>query len=162
MWSRAGAGSVSAATAAGGLALGAALAAHGPLLKVNEWLSTASALAPLALDTALGLPHWETIAVVIVAIALVLVGPRDVTWPQGPWPWPVTGLALGVVDVVAGVTSSFAGRSWGLSITGPSRSIIESGLLGMRDAADWGTAMVLGIPLGAWLSVRARGPVAWR
>jgi len=39
---------------------------------------------------------------------------------------------------------------------------MEIALLGMLDTAGWGTAMIMGIPLGAWLSARARGPVRWR
>lgn len=50
----------------------------------------------------------------------------------------------------------------GLSITGPSRSLLESTILRMPGAAGWGTALLVGIPLGTWMSARARGPVSWR
>jgi hypothetical protein len=78
------------------------------------------------------------------------------------WPWPITGLALGGVGLLAWVSGAAAGWGWGLSITGPSRSLIESTVLGMREAAGWGTALIVGVPLGSWLSARARGPVSWR
>jgi hypothetical protein len=48
----------------------------------------------------------------------------------------------------------------GLSITGPSRSLIASTVLGLPGAAGWGTALIVGIPLGTWLS--ARGSITWR
>ena len=32
----------------------------------------------------------------------------------------------------------------------------------MPGAAGWGTALIVGLPLGSWLSARARGPVGWR
>jgi hypothetical protein len=94
-------------------------------------------------------------------IALGLRGRVRARRPEA-WPWPVTGLALGSVGLLAWVSGSIAGWGWGLSITGPSRSLIESTVLGMPGAAGWGTALVVGIPLGTWLSARARGPVTWR
>lgn len=114
------------------------------------------------MDTALGLPRWATIIGLTILIALVLAGGPGPTGPPGAWLWPVTGLALGIVGVLAWVTGSIAGWRWGLSITGPSRSLVESTLLGMPSAAGWGTAMVVGVPLGAWLSARAQGAAAWR
>jgi hypothetical protein len=101
-----------------------------------------------------------TVTGLIALIALALVG-RERTRGRAAWPWPATGLALGAVGTVAWLTGSIAGWGWGLSISGPSRSLIESTVLGLP-TAGWGTAMVIGIPVGAWLSARARGPVAWR
>jgi uncharacterized protein len=94
-------------------------------------------------------------------LALRLTG-RTQSSRADAWRWPVTGLALGAVGLLAWISGSIAGWGWGLSITGPSRSLIESTILGMPDAAGWGTALVVGIPLGTWLSARARGLVSWR
>ena len=102
-----------------------------------------------------------TIASLIGLLALTLAGPvqnvRTVAWP-----WPVTGLALGAVGVLAWLSGSIAGWGWGLSITGPSRSLIESTILKTPGAAGWGTGLIVGIPLGTWLSARAGGPITWR
>jgi hypothetical protein len=114
---------------------------------------------PPSIDTALALPRWTLIASVVGLIAFGLI--RRVPVAQDPaWAWPVTGLALGGVGVLAWLMGAPAGWRWGLSITGPSRSLIESIVLGVP--AGWGTALVVGIPLGSWLSARARGPVTWR
>jgi hypothetical protein len=102
-----------------------------------------------------------TIASLVGLIALSLIG-RVRARPTEAWPWPVTGLALGGVGLLAWVSGSIVGRDWGLSITGPSRSLIESTVLGIQGAAGWGTALVVGIPLGTWISARAQGPVTWR
>jgi hypothetical protein len=117
-------------------------------------------LAP-SVDAAIALPRWTTIALLLGVIALGLVGRSRATRSEA-WTWPVTGLALGCVGLLAWLSGSVAGWGWGLSITGPSRSLIESTVLGMPGAAGWGTALVVGIPLGTWLSARARGPVSWR
>ncbi|MGH7391550.1 MAG: YeeE/YedE thiosulfate transporter family protein [Candidatus Rokuibacteriota bacterium] len=108
------------------------------------------------------MPAWAVIAALIALLVLVMIRGRGVMRPQGAWPWPGTGLALGGIGVLAWMTGSFAGWTWGLSITGPSRSLVESTVLGLPGAADWGTAMVVGVPVGTWLSARAQGPVAWR
>ncbi len=161
MWSRAGAGSLGAGAAALGLALGATGASHGPLLRINAWLTTSSASLPPSIDAVFALPRWMTVAGLVGVIGLALRGRVRATRPEA-WPWLVTGLALGGVGLLAWVSGAIAGWGWGLSITGPSRSLIESTVLGMPDVAEWGAGLVVGIPLGTWLSARARGPVTWR
>lgn len=157
-----GAGSFGAVAAATGLAIGATLAAHGPLLTVNRRLSPVAESIAMSLDRALGVPAWMVIAGLLAVLALVMLRGRNVMRPQGTWSWPATGLALGAIGVLAWVAGSVAGWAWGLSMTGPSRSIVESTVLGVPGAADWGTAMVIGVPVGTWLSARVRGPVTWR
>jgi len=120
-----------------------------------------SSASPPAIDAALQQQHWPTIAGLLGLIALGLAGRGPIERP-GSWPWPITGLALGAIGLLAWLSRSFAGEEWGLSITGPSRSLIESTILRTPGAVGWGTALVVGIPLGTWLSARARGPVRWR
>ncbi len=145
-----------------GLSVGATLAAHGPLLGVNDRLSAIATGLPPSIDTALGAPRWAGIGISLVVIAIVLAGSPPLPRRSGSWSWGLTGVALGAVGVLAWVTGSWTGWSWGLSITGPSRSLLESTVLGMPSAVGWGTGMVVGIPLGAWLSARARGAIPWR
>ena len=102
-----------------------------------------------------------------VVLALALLG--FALWllrggaPQGGlWSWRLTGAALGTVGVLAWVTGAHAGWQWGLSATGPSRSLIDILLLGGTSVPLWGTLMIAGVPLGSWLSARIAGPVAWR
>lgn len=128
---------------------------------MNEWLTAARSGLPASVDVALTIPRPMTIGSLVGLIALALAGRARVR-PVEAWAWPVTGLALGGVGLLAWVSGSVAGQSWGLSITGPSRSLIESTLLAMPEAAGWGTALIVGIPVGTWLSARARGPVTWR
>jgi hypothetical protein len=112
-------------------------------------------------DVALALPRWLTIALLLGLLALILVGHVQ-NVGTATWPWSLTGLALGVVGVLAWLSGSIAGWDWGLSITGPSRSLVESTVLHIPGTAGWGTGLVVGIPLGTWLSARAGGPITWR
>lgn len=128
---------------------------------MNEWLTTPGSKLSPAIDTLLALQRWPTIVGLVGLIALSLAGRARIERSE-TWPWPVAGLALGAVGLLAWVSGSVAGWAWGLSITGPSRSLIESTFLGTRSAAGWGTALIVGIPLGTLLSARARGSVVWR
>jgi hypothetical protein len=47
-------------------------------------------------------------------------------------------------------------------MTGPARSIGEAISGTDLSAANWGTMMLIGVPLGTWLSARRQGPVRWR
>lgn len=117
---------------------------------------------PSSLDGALAIPRWATVAALLVLIGVVLAR-RPLRSPcPAAWPWAITGLALGAVGVLAWTTGSVVGWGWGLSMTGPARSLVDTVWSGTPSAADWGTAMIVGVPLGAWLSAWARGPVTWR
>lgn len=156
-----GTGSLGAAAAALGLSLGATAAAHAPLLSMTEWLTMYRSQGAPAIDAVLGVQRWPTIEGLVGLIALGLVGQASIE-RSSIWPWPVTGMALGAVGLLAWVVGSTAGWEWGLSFTGPSRSLFESTILGIHASAGWGTALIIGIPLGSWLSARARGSVRWR
>jgi len=114
------------------------VASHGVLSAVTAWLiATRTRLFP-SVDAALGLGHGITIAGVIGIMVLGLAGRARMKQDPRAWPWPITGLALGGVGLLAWVSESVAGWGWGLSTTGPSRSLIESALLGMPEAVGWG------------------------
>lgn len=103
----------------------------------------------------------------IVVLALILLGLALWLMPGGAprgglWSWRLTGAALGAVGVLAWVTGAHAAWHWGLSATGPSRSLIDIILLGGTAVPLWGTLMIAGVPWGSWLSARIAGPVAWR
>jgi hypothetical protein len=104
---------------------------------------------------------------IIVGIALPLLGftvwrLRGSTSQSRLWSRRLNGIALGVLGVLAWVTGARAGWQWGLSATGPSRSLVDIFLLGGTSVPLWGTLMIAGVPLGSWFSARVTGPVAWR
>ena len=164
MWSRAGTGSAGAALAALGFALGGVAAERGALAALTRQISGVglATTGTSSLPALIGLPAWLVILIALVgAGGLLWRLPRPAPNP-GRWGWPVTGAIIGLLGVGAWVSGSRAGWNWGLSITGPSRSLIEAGLLGSAESFNWGAVMLIGIPLGSWASARLRGPIAWR
>jgi hypothetical protein len=77
--------------------------------------------------------------------------------------WLLTGGAVGLLGVLAWLAGDRAGWNWGLSITGPSRSLL--GILALGDgvmAADWGTLMLVGLVVGSAVSAGLGGRLGWR
>jgi len=117
---------------------------------------------PATAASLLGLSPW----IVIAAFAL-LVGfwflrtPAKVAY-QGGWTWPVTGLVIGLIGLVAWPLSTLTGRQFGLSVTEPVYSYMRVALLGQVEALSWASVMWLGIPLGSYLSARQHGEFKWR
>jgi len=164
VWSRAGTGNAGAALAALGFALGGVAAERGALAALTRQISGVglATAGTSSLPALIGLPAWLVILIALVgAGGLLWRLPRPAPTP-GRWGWPVTGAIIGLLGVGAWVSGSRAGWNWGLSITGPSRSLLEAGLLGSPESFSWGAVMLIGIPLGSWASARLRGPMAWR
>ena len=117
---------------------------------------------PATAASLLGLSPW----IVIAAFAL-LVGfwflrtPAKVAY-QGGWTWPVTGLIIGLIGVVAWPLSAQTGRQFGLSVTEPAYSYMRFFLLGQGEALSWASFMWIGIPLGSYVSARSHGEFKWR
>lgn len=139
--------------------------ARWPLHAVDRWLTSAGRTLefPREAPELLGISTWIGVgaSLALIAVLLVALGRRPDA-AATHWPWPVTGLALGAIGVLAWVTGALSGWGWGLSVTGPARSLVDVVFLGQLQSANWGTAMLVGIPIGTWASARARGPVSWR
>lgn len=147
-----------------GFALGGIVVAQGALAPLTAWLSGVDSSAPLnaSLAALVRVPVWLFVVAGLGIVATLLwrcpPAPRKA---GGHWPWPVTGVALGLLGVLAWLTGTPAGWAWGLSITGPTRSLLEAALWGSAEPLNWGAAMLVGIPVGSWVSARLKGPVAW-
>lgn len=115
-----------------------------------------------SLPSLIGAPTWLVVIMALAMVGALLLRLPTVSAAAGEWHWPATGVALGLIGVLAWLSGARAGWHWGLSITGPSRSLAEAALLAGSDPIGWGGAMLIGIPLGSWVSARLRGPVAWR
>lgn len=88
-----------------------------------------------------------TVAAAASAALLVLlpVPPRAVEL----WSWRSTGLMIGALGVLTWLAGAPAGWHWGLSVTGPARSLGEAAIRLRTDSIGWGTVMLVGIPVGS-------------
>ncbi|APT93010.1 membrane protein [Corynebacterium phocae] len=81
----------------------------------------------------------------------------DAPWYQRPLSANVAGALIGVIGTVAFVLSAASGRNSGLGITTPSADIINFTATGDPDRVNWGTLLVIGLLLGAYLAAKATG-----
>jgi uncharacterized protein len=124
-----------------------------------SWLAVPVALSP-SIPAALGTSTWLVVSVMCATIFGLLLA----YWRREPLDrgWVPAGMILAALGVAAWVGGAGAGWHWGLSVTGPTRSLLAAVIAVDTGPLDWGALMVAGIPAGAWLAARTRGPVTWR
>ena len=108
-----------------------------------------------------GVSPWAVIAILITLGGLWLWRGHPKTY-QGGWGWLVTGVAIGIIGVIAWPLSALTGRSFGLSVTEPAHTYVRFLALGQMSALNWASFMGLGIPLGAYIAARSQGEFKWR
>ncbi len=146
-----------------GFAFGGLLAAEGLLRFLAVLLShpVVSLSGEASIPTLLSLnPAWVIAASVILVGFLLWILPKPALAP-GNWRWQQTGLMLGLVGTLAWVLGAPAGWHWGLSMTGPSRTLLGALLDRAAHPMTWGAFMLLGVPLGSWLSAWSKGAARW-
>ena len=144
-----------------GLAIGAWLTEQGFLHFLDREF-VRSTLSLTTLPTLLGVSAAWVVVPSVVLIGLLL---RFLTKPASSpeiWPWYRTGLILGALGTLAWVVGSLSGWDWGLSMIGPSRSLLRVVLDQSLSPLTWGAFMLLGVPLGSWLSAQSKGMVRWQ
>ncbi len=161
-WYRVGEGMVGSWVAVLGYGLGVAATFWGVLNPLAGYLLSFEGPEGLrSLPGLLGLPKWAVVILILAGGGVWLWrSPRPRTYTG--WPWTKAGLAIGLVASLAWAASAAAGRNWGLSITGPTGSLVRYLTAADPSAAGWGLWMLIGIPLGAFASARLAGEFKWR
>lgn len=165
---RASSGMVGSLVAFGGFAAGATAAQAGALLPLLRTLRSpeldvlgqeATLYNILSPDSAV--VKWIVIGVLCVVGAVWLFrSPRQKF--QVGWPWWVTGLALGVIGVIAWVASGLTRRDYGLSIVQPTVSLTRLVLAGDAGGISWATFLLLGLPVGSLVAAKLAGELKLR
>ena len=109
----------------------------------------------------LGINNWIIIAVLVLGGGFWLFSGQSPKPARG-WGWRRTGISIGLIASLAWWTSAVTGRHYGLSITGPSASVLLYLTSANEGYLDWGTFQVIGIPLGAFIAASWNNEFRWR
>jgi uncharacterized membrane protein YedE/YeeE len=150
VWYKVGSGSLGALTAVLGMAVGATAFELGPFAGLRTTVQSAGpSVSNAPLET---LWAWAPLA----GLALVVLLWRAAPGQAGAWSWRRTGIAMGLVGIVAWPLSSLAARDFGMAVVPGTVSLLADPL---RRLMSWDVLFVLGIPLGAFIAARRSGPV---
>ena len=150
VWYKVGSGSLGALTAVLGMAVGAAAFEIGPFVGLRTMVQSAGpSVSNAPLET---LWAWAPVAGLVLVTLLWRAGPGQ----AGAWPWRRTGIAMGLVGIVAWPLSSLAARDFGMAVVPGTVSLLADPV---RRVMSWDVLFVLGIPLGAFIAARRSGPV---
>jgi hypothetical protein len=133
---------------------------RGPLDTIQRYEIKLPSGDPATLPNALGLNPWLVVLPLSGALAWWLWRGKVAAW-QGAWDWRKGGLVLGVIGVLAWIVSQPSGWAYGPGVVGASAEFIEMFRSG-PGALNWGSFMVLAMPLGAFLAARRMGVLCWR
>ena len=150
VWYKIGSGSLGALTAVLGMAIGAAALELGPLVGLRTAVQSAGpSVRSAPLET---LWAWAPIAGLLLVVMLWRAAPGQ----AGAWSWRRTGIAMGLVGIVAWPLSSLAARDFGMAVVPGTVSLLTDPV---RRLMSWDVLFVLGIPVGAFVAARRSGPV---
>jgi uncharacterized membrane protein YedE/YeeE len=110
----------------------------------------------LALPRALGIDRWLVVVMICLAALLWLIRGRRLK-PSDGWDWMRTGLAIGIVGIVAWITSALTGNPSGLGTVQGSNNLAALFLQGDLSALNWNLFVVATIPIGSFIASRQHG-----
>jgi hypothetical protein len=161
-WYRIGEGMVGSILAVLGYGLGVAATFWGALNPLSTYLRAYR--APYALGSLQGLTgfsKWTVIALIIGIGGVWLArSPRPKVFTG--WPWTKAGVVIGLIAALAWIASAGVGRNFGMSFTGPSGMIIRYVTTGQDSSLGWGSWMIIGVPMGAFISAIWSNEFKWR
>jgi hypothetical protein len=150
VWYKIGSGSLGALTAVLGMAIGAAALEVGPLVGLRTAVQSAGpSVSSAPLET---LWAWAPVAGLLLLVVLWRATPGQ----AGAWSWRRTGIAMGLVGIVAWPLSSLAARDFGMAVVPGTVNLLTDPV---RRLMSWDVLFVLGIPAGAFVAARRNGPV---
>jgi hypothetical protein len=159
IWYKWGSGDWGRFAALAGLIAGAVATETGPLRWVRELVQGIGNTEAVRSATLGGLLGAEWLAFPLGGLILLWLGRSRASAPPGTWSWKRTGLALGVLGGLAWPLSGLADRYFGMAVLPGSAALLEFAATGISSRLNWDLLFVLGLPLGAYLAARQRGPV---
>lgn len=163
MWYRVGNGNIGSLITLLGFGIGEVLTFNGFLRPFRDYLASYQISAPAdqadTIPNLLGISPW----LLVIPIAIITGGwllytsRREVRTPRlGGWPWPYVGLCLGILGLATWVFSQGTEWAYGLGVVGATGPIIRSLWLG-PEVLNWGSILVLSLPVGGFIAAWMRG-----
>ena len=147
--------------------LSAAAMKSGPLAGANDWFKQWS-LPVTTIHGALHISPWILVAVLWVVTFLLWrhyrakdAGSPKVdlgqAWYAKPLNMNVAAIGVGIIGTVGFVLSAESGRNGGLGITTPTADIVRWSATGDSARMNWGTLLVIGLLVGAFIAAKTAG-----
>jgi uncharacterized membrane protein YedE/YeeE len=154
VWYRTGNGNMGALVTLIGFALGEAVTSFGFLRGVRETLQGPE-VTPIdgslaTLPNILGLSPWLSILPIVLALGIWLRRGTAGAY-LGGWDWRRAGLTLGIIGVVAWIVAWPTGWHYGVGIVGATSPFVQA-LFEGPEVLNWGSFMVLSLPVGAFIA----------
>jgi uncharacterized membrane protein YedE/YeeE len=164
VWYRVGNGNMGALVTLGGFAVGEAITSFGFLRGPREWLQgpqiTVSSGAQATLPNALGINPWFVILPIVLVAGWWLARGRPGAY-LGGWDWRLAGLILGLIGAAAWVVAWPTGWHYGVGIVGATGPFVLALFEGPK-VLNWGSFMVLALPVGAFIAAWRTGQLRWQ
>ncbi len=164
VWYRVGNGNLGALVTLIGFALGEAAVSFGPLRGFREALQgpelTLSGGAQATLPNALGISPWLIITPLVLVAGAWLARSSGGSY-RGGWDGRRAGLALGVIGALAWLVAWPTGWHYGVGIVGATGAYVEALSKG-ANVLNWGSFVVLSMPIGAFFAARRTGAFRWQ
>jgi uncharacterized membrane protein YedE/YeeE len=164
IWYRIGNGNLGALTALVGFAIGEAATNYGPLSGMRAWLQgtevTLSGGVPATLPNALGLDPWWVVIPIVLVAGWWLARQRAGSY-LGGWDWKRAGVGLGLIGALAWIVAWPTGWQYGIGIVGATGNLLMSLFWG-PGALNWGSFVVLTMPVGAFFAAWQMGDLSWK
>ena len=163
-WYRVGEGAVGAWVVLLGFAIGATTVGVGildPLRRTLQKPAITAGGAPPTLANVTGLSPWIVIAVLAVIAGLWMY--RAPGEPEhAKWPWPLTGVAVGVLIAVGWWASTLGDRPAGITFAANTGHLLTYPMIGFPTKVSWSMLMALAVPVGAFLGAWRAGEFRWK
>jgi uncharacterized protein len=164
-WYRVGEGAAGALVVLVGFAIGATTAGVGILAPLRTLLQkpviSVEDGGAVTLANASGLSPWLVIAALVVLGTIWLRrGRRE---PEhGKWPWPLTGVAVGVMIPVGWWASTLGDRPVGITFAANTGHLLTYPMVGYPNRVTWSMLMAVGVPIGAFVAAWTTDQFRWK
>jgi hypothetical protein len=147
-----------------GFALGEAAVSFGVLRGLRERLQGPeiglSNAAPATLPNLLGITPWLIVLPILLIAGRWLARSRAGSY-LGGWDWRRAGLVLGVIGALAWLVAWPTGWHYGVGIVGATGPFVQA-LFEGPGVLNWGSFVVLSMPVGALLAARRTRQFRWQ